>query len=104
MDSFTPVTGSPLHVHDRNNPKVHRLFKKNNSAGKIAAEMSPGGRVKPAESFRVGTDFIHQALHLTKKTPAEPRRNFGVITNRRDKFFLRFRMKQIFHRPAILRA
>jgi hypothetical protein len=80
MDSFAPVTGSSFHVHDRNNLKVPGLFQKNNGVGKIATEMSSGGRIKPPESFRGGTDFEQQPFHLTIKTHAELGGNFGVIT------------------------
>ena len=99
-----PVTWTPFHMHDRDNPNETGLVEINDRVGKIATQMSPGGRIKSAETFRVSADFEKQPLHLTVKALTKIRRNFGIITDRPGKFFIGLGMKQIVHRPAILRA
>src|SRR5947207_1242395 len=80
------------------------LFQKDDAVRKIEAEMPAGGRIKFAEALRVGADFVKQTFHLPIETHAQFRRNFGIITNCSGEFFVRFGMKQVNHRPAILRA
>src|ERR1022692_3023061 len=99
-----PITGTPFHVHHSHNPDVFRFFHEDYRVRKIAAEMPARGRIKFAESFRVGADFAKQTLQLAEKTHAEFRRNPGIIANRSGKFLDRFGMKQMIHSPAILRA
>src|SRR5439155_23751730 len=41
---------------------------------------------------------------FSETTHPQFRRNFGIITNRSGKFLVRFGVKQVLHRPAILRA
>lgn len=99
-----PMTRVPLHVCHRKNPNAIGFRDKNDSIGEIAADMPPGGRVESAKTFRVGADFEKQPLHLTVKTNPKFWRDFGIVPDRSREFFVRFRVKQMVHKPAILRA
>lgn len=91
-------------MHQGDNPNEIGLVEKNDRVGKIAAEMSPRGRIKSAETIRGGADFEKQTLHLAVEALAKFGRNFGVITDRPSEFFIGFGMKQMVHKPAIVRA
>src|SRR5665213_1629213 len=100
----TPITGLPFHVHDRYDPKVIRLFQINNGVGKIAAEMSPCGWLEFPKALRRSTNLTKQSFHLSLTSHSKLGGNAGIITNGSGKFFVSLRVKQKFHRPAILRA
>src|SRR6267154_2589073 len=80
------------------------LFQKDDGVRKCDAEMSARRRIKFAEALRVRADFVKQSFHLAIKAHAQVRRNLRIITDRSGEFLVCFGMKQVLHRPAILRA
>ena len=91
-------------MHDGDYPNVIGLFDEDDRVRKIMAEVSAGGWVKSAEADGIGAGFLKQTFHLVVKTHTEFGRNLRIIEDGPGKFFVGFRMKRDFHRPAILRA